>query len=122
MNATFSEICWLEEINSSHSRHLRQCLLTLVADLQKVATGATAGPDFFFNCEKIWLLANQRVITNIPNSRVPRMGKFIKELISPVNSDGFTIGKLCIVLFFPVLQYFSFLNHRKRLCCVLSQF
>ena len=46
------------------------------------------------------ILTNQRVISYIPISGVPKMGKFIKELISPFICYGFTMGKLCIVFCF----------------------
>ena len=50
------------------------------------------------------------------------MGKFSKELISPVNSYGFILGKLCIVLFSQVLQGDPKNTQKTVVSCNLSQF
>ena len=55
------------------------------ADLQNVATGSTE-VDEICRLWGIWAAL-------ITNSRVPRMGKFIRELFSPFNSHGFYHGE-----------------------------
>ena len=46
-----------------------------------------------------YITTNQRVITFIRDSGVPRMGKFIPVLISHFFSYGLIMGKLLIGLF-----------------------
>ena len=45
------------------------------------------------------IMTNHWVISYIFSSRVLRTGKYIKKVLFPVNSHGFIMGKLCIVLF-----------------------
>ena len=76
-----------------------------MADLEKVATTVL----------EILLAAlattNQCVISYIPNSRVPRLGKLNTALIVPFMIYKLTMGKLCICLFPPVFLYLSFLDY-----------
>ena len=95
---------------------LRLWLALSTVDLQKVANGANT---VWGICCLLWNLAaqittNQRVITYIPNCGVPRMKKFIYELISPFISYGFTMGKLCIELSWVKLTWALFRALRVR--------
>ena len=88
------------------------------------------------------ITTNNRVITYILNSRVPRMGKFTKELIQPCNSYSFIMGLNCALFNYCLIMglncalfnyclimglscalfnFASSTNDKKCFCCNFSQ-